>query len=238
MAKAGTYPPRLLQAVKENKKLLFFQSKPTTMAGRERFAWLEIDPNTFEALSVLDNGCHGGTAESSMLTTTLGEDTREFVKGTWIGINMSVWSVGSIALKTENKGQIFTEGKALAMKIGGILAEFQNNLGKAKEYYDKYNELQEQAADLMEKVDSGDLGKGGGEGGGEDETDYKGMSKGALTEVHSKVPPVKIFGVDANNTLKEGFRGFSNGYTTAVDAYFHFFSGTKKHVQMGNGGSK
>ncbi|OQA09735.1 MAG: hypothetical protein BWY66_00436 [bacterium ADurb.Bin374] len=237
MTKDGTYPPRFLQAVKENNKVLFFPSKPTTMSGRKRFAWLEIDPNTFEALSVLDNGCHGGTAESSMLTTSLGEDTREFVKGTWIGINMAVWSVGSIALKTENKGQIFTEAKALALKIGGILAEFQNNLGKAKEYYDKYNELKEQAADLMEKVDSGELGKGDGNDDSDD-TDYAGKSKGALNEFIDKLPPVKIIGIDVNNTLKEGFRGFSNGYTMAVDAYFHFFSGTNKHIQAGNGGAQ
>lgn len=235
LAKAETYPPRLLQALKENRKILFFQSKPTMVSGRERFAWLELDPNTYEVLSVLDNGCHGGSAEFSMLTTTLGEDTREFVKGTWIGINMSVWSVGSIALKTENKAQIFTEGKALALKIGGILAEFQNNLGKAKEYYDKYNELQEKAADMMEKVDSGGSGKDGeGKSGGDDmdDTDYAGKIKETLAKILDKLPRVKILGVDVNAKLKEGFRGFSNGYNTAVDVYFHLFGGSKQHIQV------
>ncbi|NLI77010.1 MAG: VWA domain-containing protein [Candidatus Riflebacteria bacterium] len=234
LAKAGTFPPRLVKAVKENRKVLFFPSKPTVMAGRERFAWLEMDPATGEVLSVLDNGCHGGSAEFSMLTTSLGEDTREFVKGTWIGINMAVWSVGSIALKTQDKGQILTEAKALALKIGAILAEFQDNLGKAKEYYDKIEELKEQAADAMEQIDSGG-GGGGGDAGGDDgdDTDYGGKIKENLTKVFDQLPRVKIFGVDVNAKLKEGFRGFSNGYQTAVDVYFHAFGGSKKHVEVG-----
>jgi phage-related protein len=225
LEKSGTYPPRLLQAVKENRKILFFPSKPSVVAGRERFAWLELDPNTYEVLSVLDNGCHGGSAEFSMLTTTLGEDTREFVKGTWLGINMSVWSVGTIALKTSDKAQIFTEGKALALKIGAILAEFQDNVAKAKEYNDKINELKEKAADMMEQVDSGG------------DTDYGAKIKESLTKVFDQLPRVKLCGVDVNAKLKEGFRGFSNGYDTAVDVYFHLFGGSKRHIEVERGGS-
>ena len=232
LEKAGTYPPRLLRAVKENRKILFFQSKPTIVSGRERFAWLEMDPNTYGVLSVLDNGFHG--AEYSMLTTSLGEDTREFVKGTWLGVNMSVWSVGSIALKTQNKAQIFTEGKALALKIGAILAEFQDNVGKAKEYYDKINELKEQTADMMEQMGEG--GEGGEGEGDQDDTDYGAKMKETLTQVFDQMPPVKILGVDVNAKLKEGFRGFSNGYNTSVDVYFHFFGGNKPHIEVGKGG--
>lgn len=232
LEKTGTFPERLLKAVKENKKVLFFPSKPAIIAGKERFAWLEMDPVTFEMLSVFDNGLHGGTAEFSMLTTSLGEDTREFVKGTWIGINMSVWSVGSIALKTQEKGQIFTEAKALALKIGATLAEFQDNLGKAKEYYDKIGELQEKSAEILENMGSG----GGDDGGDSDDTDYGAKIKENLTKVFDQLPRVKIFGVDANAKLKDGFRGFTNGYNTAVDVYFHAFSGTKKHVEVGKGG--
>ncbi|HEY9071592.1 MAG TPA: hypothetical protein VIV61_15130, partial [Candidatus Ozemobacteraceae bacterium] len=233
MEKAGTYPAKLLQAVKENKKILFFPSKPASLSGKDRFAWLEIDPLTFETLSVLDNGLHGGTAEFSMLTTSLGEDTREFVKGTWLGINMSVWSVGSIALKTQDKGQIFTEAKALALKIGATLAEFQDNLGKAKEYYDKIGELEEKADEALERME-----EGGGDDGGADNTDYGGKIKENLTKVFDQLPRVKIFGVDVNAKLKEGFRGFTNGYNTAVDVYFHAFSGTKKHVEVSKGGGE
>lgn len=236
LAKAGTFPLRLVAAVKENRKVLFYQSKPTVMAGRERFAWLEMDPATGEVLAVLDNGCHGGSAEFSMLTTSLGEGTREFVKGTWIGINMAVWSVGSIALKTQDKGQILTEAKALAMKIGATLAEFQDNLGKAKEYFDKIEELKEQAADAMEKVDSGG-GDGGGDEGGDD-TDYGGKIKETLGKILDKLPRVKIFGVDINAKVKEGFQGFSNGYQTAVDVYFHAFGGSTKHVEVDRGGTR
>jgi len=171
-----------------------------------------------------------------MLTASLGEDTREFVKGTWLGVNMSVWSVGSIALKTSDKGQIFTEAKALALKIGGILAEFQDNLKKAKEYYDQAQELLDQGADIMEQIDSGG-GLGGGEEDDSDDTNYGGKIEESLSKVHEQVPRVKICGVDVNAKVKEGFRGFTNGYETAVDVYFHFFSGTKKHIEVerGNG---
>ena len=53
-----------------------------------------------------------------------------------------------------------------------------------------------------------------------------------LTQVYEQLPRVKLFGVDVNAKLKDGFRGFSNGYNTAVDVYFHFYSGTKKHVEV------
>ncbi len=231
LEKSGTFPTRLLQAVKENKKVLFFPSKPTTIAGQNRFAWLEIDPVTFEVLSVFNNGCHGGSAEFSMLTTSLGEDTREFVKGAWIGVNVSVWSVAGVALKTQSTAQILTEAKALALKVGAMLAEFQDNVGKAKEFYDKIGELEEQADAAVEKME--------GDGSDDsDDTDYGGKAKESFSKVFDQLPRAKIFGVSVNDKIKDGFRGFSNGYNTAVDSYFHFFSGTKKHVQVEPGGSK
>ncbi len=237
LEKTGTFPPRLLAAVTENEKILLVPSLPSTVAGRERLAWLELDPRTFEILSVLDDGTHGGTAEFSMLTASLGEDTREFVKGAWLGINVAVWSVVSVSLKTSDKAILMMEGKAMALKVGAMLAEFQDNLGKAKEYWDKYNELKEQVADKMEEIDSGGGGddEGGDEGGGGegDEDDPGAEMKEKWAEFLEKVPKVKLFGVDVNALVKDGgFRGFSNGYQSAVDAYFHAFGGSKKHIEV------
>ena len=70
----------------------------------------------------------------------------------------------------------------------------------------------------------------------QDDTDYGAKMKENLTQVFDQLPRPKILGVDVNAKIKEGFRGFSNGYNTAVDVYFHFYSGTKKHVEVGKGG--
>ncbi len=228
LEKENLYPPTLISAVRKNQKHLLFQSKPTQISGTGRFAWLELDPNTYEVISVFDNGYHG--AEYFINTGFLKEGTLEFIKGTWLGINVSVWTVSFMNLKTQDVARIVLEGKIFALMVGEALAKFSDNWDAVKTIGEKIAEVEqliydmdEVAADLRTKTDGG--------GSGMDRIGEKGTNK-AMDAIFSKLPKFRIFGVDMNEKAKNGFKGFSNGYITIVDAYFHFFSGSKDHVTI------
>ena len=225
LEKENIYPKTLLKAVKENKKHLFVQSKPTLISGKERYAWLEMDPSSYEVISVFDNGYHG--ADYFINTSFLKEGTIEFIKGTWLGINVSVWSVSFMSLKTQDVAKIVAQGKVFALSVGKTLAEFLGDINSINSISKKLKEAEEFVDNLNEELN--DLNDGTGDGA---EVDRKELSDKALDKIIDQLPKVKLFGVDVNSTVANGFSGFSNGYNAAVDAYFHQFSGSNKNLEI------
>ncbi|NLC43632.1 MAG: VWA domain-containing protein [Clostridiales bacterium] len=227
LEKENMYPPTLIKAVKENEKHLLVQSKPTQRSGNGRFAWLELDPTTYEVLSVFDNGYHG--AEYFINSSFLKEGTVEFIKGTWLGLNVSVWTVSFMNLQTDNIIQILVQGKAFALEVGKKLAEFMNDINAINSYTKQISELDELITDGNQELN--DLHDGTDTGDGMD-TFIDIANDKSLDKIMEKMPKLKLFGVDVNETVTSGFSGFSNGYNAAVGAYFHVFSGSKDHAQV------
>lgn len=219
------YPQTLMKAVKDNNKHLFVQSKPTVISGKERFAWLEMDPYTYEVISVFDNGYHG--ADYFINSSFLKEGTIEFLKGTWLGLNVSVWTVSFMNLKTEDTKKIAAQGKVFALSVGKQLAEFLGDINAINSLSGKLQEAEETVMAFDEEVT--DLKEGTGDGEG---LSREAASDMALDKILEKLPKFKLFGVDLKDTVASGFSGFSNGYNAAVDAYFHMFSGSKKNFQI------
>lgn len=60
------FPKLLVQRAKDSNKVLFIPNKPTNVRGESRWAWLEMDPTTFETIAVMDTGEHVGFAEYLM----------------------------------------------------------------------------------------------------------------------------------------------------------------------------
>ncbi|WP_313346244.1 VWA domain-containing protein [Sedimentibacter sp.] len=222
------YPQTLLRAVRENKRHLFVQSKPTQKSGIERYAWLELNPDTYEVISVFDNGYHG--AEYFINTSFLKEGTLEFLKGTWLGLNVSIWTVSFMNLKTQDISKIVTQGRAFALSVGKSLAEFSGNWDAAKSLGEKLATAEEFTLGADEEITDLRTGTdGGGEGLDKFRTKASNM---AMDQIFDQLPKFRLFGVDMNDKVKDGFSGFSNGYNTVVDAYFHHFSGSSEHVQI------
>ena len=63
MTQRGGYPQPLLDAVKNTDKVILAPKQPVVYEGEERWAWLEIDPETHRTISVFDNGQHSSMAE-------------------------------------------------------------------------------------------------------------------------------------------------------------------------------
>jgi len=225
LEKENIYPQTLLKAVRENNKHLFVQSKPTQISGKERFAWLEMDPYSYEVISVFDNGYHG--ADYFINSSFLKEGTIEFLKGTWIGLNVSIWTVSFMNLKTEDTNKIAAQGKVFALSVGKQLAEFLGDINAINSLSGKLKEAEETVMAFDEEVT--DLKEGTGDGEG---LSREAASDMALDKILGKLPKFKLFGVDLKDTVASGFSGFSNGYNAAVDAYFHLFSGSKKNFQI------
>ena len=62
----GNAPLRLLEAVKKIGTIIITPLKPAQVNGEMRWAWLEINAQTYEATSVFDNGQHGAMVEVSI----------------------------------------------------------------------------------------------------------------------------------------------------------------------------
>lgn len=228
LEKENIYPQTLLRAVRQNSKHLFVQSKPTEVSGKERFAWLEMDPYTYEVISVFDNGYHG--AEYFINSSFLKEGTIEFLKGTWVGLNVSVWTVSFMNIETEDTNKIAAQGKVFALSVGKKIAEFLGDINAINSLSGKLKEAEETVMAFDEEVTDLKAGTGDKEG-----LDRKKASEMALGKILEKLPKFKLFGVDAKDTVASGFSEFSNGYNAAVDAYFHLFSGSKEHIQIKKG---
>ena len=84
MIKEGNYPDRLIETVFNTSKAIFVPDKPTDVDGIKRWAWLEIDPESYETIAVFDTGEHGSFA--SYLITKQAQD---------IGQNASKYALGA-----------------------------------------------------------------------------------------------------------------------------------------------
>ncbi len=119
------YPFLLLNAVKENKKLIFAPTQPTIFMGQERWAWLEIDPDTYNVVSVFDTGLHAGMAEFKLLLLPTEDDTMKWMKGIWIGTNVSVWTMCSSDLKYgDNYKAVLEDAKNTAYQVAETVSKF------------------------------------------------------------------------------------------------------------------
>ena len=125
MVKSGKYPARLLDAVKRNELLLFVPTAPTVWNGQERWAWLEVDPETYQAIAVFDTGLHGGMTEFKLALLPSDDDTIKWMKGIWVGTNMSVWTMCSSTLKYgDNYEAVLIDAKKTAYECAEIVDKF------------------------------------------------------------------------------------------------------------------
>ena len=67
MEARGGYPARLLDAVRNSDKVILTPQQAAPYDGTGRWAWLEIDPKTYQTISVFDDGRHGAMLEYMIL---------------------------------------------------------------------------------------------------------------------------------------------------------------------------
>jgi len=98
--------------------------KAPMIGEKLRPAWFTFNPETYEMISVLDNGAHGAMVEKPI--TEIISDAAKYSVGFMIGVNTSVWAVAGYSLKYADLRQIAKAAKALCL---GIAAQV-GNIGK------------------------------------------------------------------------------------------------------------
>jgi hypothetical protein len=133
MKKNSAYPEILLKHLEESGKIYIIPDKPTEIDGEKRWAWLEIDPETYETISVLDTGEHGGMAEYVTNMMPSMEDCRDYVAGGFVGITTSVWAVSAFSLELDDYNEILKNAAALVDAIAGYCEYVMKGVDFAKD---------------------------------------------------------------------------------------------------------
>lgn len=111
------YPETLLKHIEESGKIFIITDKPTIIDGEKRWAWLEIDPTTYDTISVLDNGSRSGMAGYVMNFMPSIKDCRDYMVGAFIGVDTSIWAVSAFSLSLDDYNDILANAMALVNAV-------------------------------------------------------------------------------------------------------------------------
>jgi hypothetical protein len=137
------FHPLLLERMKKNAEGAFrptvyiAPTKPAEINGKQRWAWLEIDMETFDVVSVFDTGERGGMAE--YLIGCFPENYAEVGAGALVGITTSVGSVAAFTLSIDDYSEVRKAAQEKCKEIGehlGTVTGFTGAIsagGKIKE---------------------------------------------------------------------------------------------------------
>lgn len=126
--------------------------RPAMVNGKMRWAWLEIDQQTYDVVSVFETGERAGMTD--YLIGFFPKNWAEVGAGALVGITTSVWGVSAFALETDDYEAIMASAYALTYNIGKVLEaitgitgaiEQMGNVGNMLEGYGSIN-------DRLEKV--------------------------------------------------------------------------------------
>lgn len=117
LLKASGGPEALISQLAESEKMFIIPDMPTVIDGEKRWAWLEIDPVTYQTISVIDTGEHGGMAEYVVNMMPSIEDCRDYVAGAFVGITTSVWAVAAFSLELDDYDEILKNAAGLVDSI-------------------------------------------------------------------------------------------------------------------------
>ncbi|MBW1722128.1 MAG: VWA domain-containing protein, partial [Deltaproteobacteria bacterium] len=114
--KERKYPEPIIRHLTETDRIVLFPSRPAFIHGKPRWAWLEVDPETYRVVAVLDTGAQGAILES--LIGNLYEQATSYLVGALVGIDVSIWSVAAFSLELEDYGEIVKAARKFAEDLG------------------------------------------------------------------------------------------------------------------------
>jgi hypothetical protein len=117
-------PEDVIRHFVDTSNMILIPDKPTIIDGYKRWAWLEINPQTYEMISVIDTLEKGAFVESTIVDTVKGAG--QYAVGAFKGVETSIWSVAAFSLEKDDYNDILKSAKALAL---GIADRFGFNMG-------------------------------------------------------------------------------------------------------------
>ena len=113
--KEKEFSPYLVRQIERMNNPILIPSNPAIIDGRERWAWLEINPKTYNTIAVLDTGERG-----AMIEHILGNWQQEgtnFIVGALIGVDAAIWSMSSFSLALDDYDEIKKEAQEFAKSL-------------------------------------------------------------------------------------------------------------------------
>ncbi len=194
LEKSG-YPERLTRTIQETENIVITLDRPVEFDGQKRWAWLEINPQTYETISVFDTGEHMSAEYREMLRTMM-EDGGKFVAGAFMGIEVSIWAVGAFSLELSNYKDIMAAAEQYSLEIGKYLDAVMKGYGAARDLEFTFNDV---------------VGLATG----------KEIDEGLPATVECKVNVLEGY----EQKFKQKIFGFKEGYDNAVKVYFKISRG-------------
>jgi hypothetical protein len=189
------YPEAIVNHIKDSRQFMLFSTSPTIINGIPRWGWLEIDPKSYEIVSVLDNGLHGGIVEYDL--NTWYSEAQLHMFGAMLGVSTSVWAVSSFSLIIGDYGEIMKSAEEFVRGIAKNLETFKQNLGKPTMG----------TAKMLERG-----GAPQQDSGGSNSPVSVGTGKG-IDDITYQTEEMKI-------KVGQTFMGFAQGFEMGVNKYF------------------
>ncbi|MCP3874353.1 MAG: hypothetical protein GY699_14515, partial [Desulfobacteraceae bacterium] len=177
-------PQHVFSLLNANSNTVLFPSQPAIINGKHRWAWLEVNPNTYETIAVLDTGERGSMIER--VFSDLWRDGLDYITGGLVGISSSVWSVSAYSLIMSDYKKILAAAKKFALgladnfsasvKIGdfelkGAIGSSDVETGYSGSGSDAVN-AGSNAKKMWDKINDPKIDLGGFEGGFKDGVNY------------------------------------------------------------------
>lgn len=96
-------------------RLIVVPSSPVKMYGRDRWAWLEFNPHSYEVISVLDDFTHGSMVESSIIEAL--KNGAQYLVGVFVGVDVSLWSMAGFSLEIDEYEDIRKMAQEYALSL-------------------------------------------------------------------------------------------------------------------------
>ncbi len=125
----GKYPAVLLEHLQQsadsnNDTIFFVPEQAGTIAGKQRWAWLEIDARTYEAVSVFDTGERSGTASYAL--GLMNSKVMQTYVGYFVGLSCASWSISAFALEFDDYATIRAHAALLCADVLEMLEELMS----------------------------------------------------------------------------------------------------------------
>ena len=108
-------PKSMLKRLESTYDIVLFPTCPSYVNGKMKWAWLQVNRDTFETTSCFDTGEHG--AMTDYILEGLLNDVNQFLMGAWKGVEGSLWAVSAFSLRLDNYDEIL---KAAQQYVGYI----------------------------------------------------------------------------------------------------------------------
>lgn len=146
-------PKYLIERLENAESHIAFQmpTAPGKLHGEDHWAWLEINTDTMETISVFDTGEHGMAAYIIGLTP---KGAAEFGVGALVGVSCSVFAVSAYSLEYDDEEDIWEAARALMGITLENVKRFRGAVSDAKNLYNAWGDKDKMKDFLNNKAKS------------------------------------------------------------------------------------